>query len=95
MYTHLRARSVKHSLSDDAVKGKLPADKVLEVEDEVEAALRWVQTNQVGWGSLRGRGAGCGGCGGGPSSPNHRTNPLYCTPPNSPPPSTPHELLHS
>lgn len=41
-------RRVKHSLVDEQVKSKLPADAVAKVEEEVESALRWVQTNQVG-----------------------------------------------
>lgn len=41
------ARSVKHSLADSNVASKISADDAAKVEEEVEAALRWVQTNQV------------------------------------------------
>ena len=41
------ACSVKRSLADSNVASKISADDAAKVEEEVEAALRWVQTNQV------------------------------------------------
>lgn len=40
-------RSVKHSVADESVKVKLPPADLAKVTDEVEAALTWMQTNQV------------------------------------------------
>lgn len=40
--------SVKHSVAEEGIKAKLSPEDLSKVNDEVEAALTWVQTNQVG-----------------------------------------------
>ncbi|KAL4448440.1 hypothetical protein ABPG75_005659 [Micractinium tetrahymenae] len=39
--------SVKHSVADESIKAKLSPEDVSKITDEVEAALTWVQTNQL------------------------------------------------
>lgn len=51
--------SVKHSLADSNIAAKISADDASKVEEEVEAALRWVQTNQVRGCYVRLLGAAC------------------------------------
>lgn len=41
---------MKHSLADTNVAAKISADDAAKVQEAVEAALRYVQTNQVGRG---------------------------------------------
>lgn len=44
-------RSVKHSLAEENVAAKLSPEDKEKVQGEVEAALSWVATNQVGAGA--------------------------------------------
>ncbi|KAL4438227.1 hypothetical protein ABPG77_010588 [Micractinium sp. CCAP 211/92] len=39
--------SVKHSLAEEGIKAKLSAEDLATLTDEVEAALTWIQTNQL------------------------------------------------